>query len=447
MLIIKLILINLLFIASFSLLLPKFFWLFAFNTVLIIILAVLQLRRENQNQQRTLKALLDGLLNLQDGDFSVSLTENSQQQSNEQQHQLITLFNQVTEKLREEKQSLYQRELLLDKVVNASDVVTVLVNHRNTIIFANRAAQHFFDSGVLLGQLWPALLEQKMPDLLHHSDKNNAIIQLFIKEEMNDVGSSAAPINAEQTEQSWHLSRHYLKLHGSSHQLILLKPITKELHQQELQTWKKIIKIINHELNNSIAPISSMCHSGLILADRLDEPQLNRVFNTISGRIKKLSEFIQSYSQLARLSSPQKHPFDIVKTLEQLQSLYQLELISSKSAVMINADEGQVEQLLINLLKNAKESSPNLPTQVNLSIQENILNICVRDHGAGMELEVMKKAFLPYYSTKTNGSGIGLSICREVIDAHQGQVTLNNHPEGGLQVTVCLPLVSGENSV
>ena len=112
---------------------------------------------------------------------------------------------------------------------------------------------------------------------------------------------------------------------------------------------------------------------------------------------------------------------------------------------MINADEGQIEQLLINLLKNAKESSPNLPTQVSLSIQENVLNICVRDHGCGMELEIMKKAFLPYYSTKANGSGIGLSICREVVDAHQGHVTLNNHPEGGLQVTVCLPLVSGEN--
>ena len=111
MLIIKLILINLLFIAGFSLLLPKFFWLFVFNTVLIIILAILQLHRENKNQQRTLQALLDGLLNLQDGDFSVSLTENSQQQRNEQQHQLITLFNQVTDKLREEKQSLYQREL------------------------------------------------------------------------------------------------------------------------------------------------------------------------------------------------------------------------------------------------------------------------------------------------------------------------------------------------
>lgn len=436
MLIIKLILINLLFIANFILLFAEHFWLFALNTVLIIVLAVLQLQREKKHQQRTLQAIYDGLLNLQDGDFSVSLTENVQQQNNPQQHQLITLFNQVTEKLREEKQSLYQRELLLDKVVNASDVVTVLINHRSTIIFANRAAQHFLNSGVLLGQFWPELLEQKMPDLLQHKDKNNAIIQLLAKD----------TTNAEQDEQSWHLSRHQLKLNGSSHQLILLKPITKELHRQELQTWKKIIKVINHELNNSIAPISSMCHSGLILADRLNEPQLNRVFNTITGRIKKLSEFIQSYSQLARLSIPQRKPFNIVETFEQLQDLYQLDLISCDTAVILNADEGQIEQLLINLLKNAKEFSPEKATQVNLSIAGNELKIIIRDHGPGMPIDIMKKAFLPYYSTKVDGSGIGLSICREVIDAHHGQITLNNHLDGGLQVTVSLPLLASASA-
>jgi len=443
MLIVKLLLINLLFIANFLLLLPQTPWLFSVSTVLIIIIGFMQLRRENLLQQRTLQALFDGLRNIQDGDFSISLTENTQQQSDEQQHQLITLFNEVTNKLREEKQSLYQRELLLDKVVNASDVVTVLINHRDTIIFANRAALHFFNSDMLLGQQWLALLEQKMPELQQHKDKNNAIIQLMMEEIAHDVRHSSPPNNTIKTEQSWHLSRHQLKLHGSSHQLTLLKPITKELHQQELQTWKKIIKVINHELNNSIAPISSMCHSGLILADRLDEPQLNRVFNTISSRIKKLSSFIQSYSQLARLSIPQRKPFNIVKTLEQLQSLYQFSLDSTEAAeTMINADEGQIEQLLINLLKNAKEFSPDLPTKVKLTTQENMLSIIIRDYGNGMPLEVMKKAFLPYYSTKADGSGIGLSLCREIIDAHQGKISLNNHPEGGLQVSISLSLVS-----
>ena len=230
----------------------------------------------------------------------ISLAEKDSDKNNQQQVQLLTLFNQVTEKLRNDKQSLYQRELLLDKVVNASDVITVLVNHRDTIIFANRAAQHFFSSYALLGQQWTTLISENMPELLEHNDKTNAIIQLFI----NDNAPASATTNANQktkSEHSWHLSRHQLKLHGTCHQLTLLKPLTKELHKQELQTWKKVIRVINHELNNSIAPISSMCHSGLILADKLNDTQLNRVFNTISGRIKRLSEFINNYSQLARL--------------------------------------------------------------------------------------------------------------------------------------------------
>ena len=436
--------INLLFIASFILLLPQYPLLFVFNTLGAIFLGAKQLQHEKKQQRQALQAVFYGLQNLQDGDFAISLAENEQQKNNVEQHQLITLFNQVTDKLREEKQSLYQRELLLDKVVNASDVVTVLVNHRNTIIFTNRAAQHFFDSSDLLGQQWLTLLDQKMPELLQHHDKNNAIIQLLIKDPIDELGQTVASRHEDKTEQSWHLARHLLKLHGSNHQLILLKPLTRELHRQELQTWKKVIKVLNHELNNSIAPISSMCHSGLILADRLNEPQLNRVFNTISGRINKLSEFIKNYSQLARLSIPQKKPFNIIKTIEQLRTLYQLELTTANEIVMLCADESQIEQLLINLLKNAKEVSSHRPTQVILNIQKDMLDIIVRDYGKGMPQEVMKKAFLPYYSTKVDGSGIGLSICRDVIDAHHGQITLNNHPEGGLQVSVHLPIVGRE---
>ena len=379
----------------------------------------------HRQTHQILQTLLHGLRNLQDGDFSISLADNIANKS-ESQLEVLALFNQVTDKLRQEKQSLYQRELLLDKVVNASDVVTVLVNHRDTIIFANRAAEHFFAQTSMLGLSWQKLLKEKMPELSQHDDKDNAIIQLMFAE--------------TKEEQSWHLSRHHLKLHGSRHQLTLLKPITQVMHQQELQTWKKVIRVINHELNNSIAPISSMCHSGNILAERLNEPQLIRVFATISKRINKLAEFIQSYSQLARLSRPQKQPFDLMKTLVQLQELYQFTLSCQKQSLIFSGDESQIEQLLINLIKNAQQACPEQATEVSVESQQNQLRITVRDFGAGMPVEILTKAFLPYYSTKADGSGIGLSICREISDGHQGQITLNNHPEGGLQVEVYFPL-------
>jgi nitrogen fixation/metabolism regulation signal transduction histidine kinase len=454
MLIVQLILINIAFIVSFYLLLPSSPWLFSISSMLLIALAVMRYQYYHRQTHQILQTLLHGLRNLQDGDFSITLANNKSNKSHSQA-KVLALFNQVTDKLRQEKQSLYQRELLLDKVVNASDVVTVLVNHRDTIIFANRAAEHFFAQSSILGMSWQKLLTEQMPQLSQHDDKDNAIIQLMLAEPKYGSGYStfgaADTHNSDdegnakmKTEQSWHLSRHHLKLHGSRHQLTLLKPITQAMHQQELQTWKKVIRVINHELNNSIAPISSMCHSGNILAERLAEPQLTRVFATISKRINKLAEFIQSYSQLARLSRPQKQTFDLMKTLVQLQELYQFTLRSQDETLMFSGDESQIEQLLINLLKNAQQACSNQttaqPTELSIASQQGQLRITVRDFGTGMPVDILPKAFLPYYSTKADGSGIGLSICREISDGHHGQITLNNHPQGGLQVEVIFPI-------
>jgi two-component system nitrogen regulation sensor histidine kinase NtrY len=434
-LMVKLLLINIIFIGGFIIMLPAWPWLFTLTSSLTFMLFIIQLQRYRNQQEKILHTLGQGLRNLQDGDFSISLAESSAPNSIEHRY-LIELFNQVTDKLREEKKNLYQRELLLDKVVNASNVVTVLVNQRDTIIFANRSALQFFNLGSLLGQTWQVLLEQHAPELIQHNNKNNAIIQLKSREQ-----PIAGQENSSYIEQSWHLSRQQLKLHGSRHQLVLLKPIARELQQQELQTWKKVIRFINHELNNTIAPISSMCHSGRVLAERIDEPQLDRVFNTIAGRIKKLSDFIQNYSQLARLSAPQKQSFNIVQSIEQLKDLYPFELKVSQPVIMLMGDASQIEQMLINLLKNAKEVSPDIPSEISIEVHDNQLHITIRDFGPGMAQNVMQKAFLPYYSTKAEGSGIGLSVCREVMDAHQGRIILNNHAQGGLQVSLHLSLV------
>ena len=155
-------------------------------------------------------------------------------------------------------------------------------------------------------------------------------------------------------------------MHGARHELLLLKPMTKELNDQELKTWKKVVRVINHELNNSIAPISSMCHSGQILAENLQQPQLDRVFSTIGNRVQKLSEFIQNYSRLARLSSPNKQQMELIETIEQLRTLYKVKIISELDSIVLSADASQIEQLLINLLKNAHEASPDIGSELTV---------------------------------------------------------------------------------
>ena len=419
MFVLQLLTVNTLLLLSFWLLLPDAPVRFVIALLLIVALFVSVYQRANRIHGKLRSLLEAGFRGLHDGDFSISLpyTENQKDKA------LIDLFNHMTDKLRVEKQSLYQRELLLDKVVNASDVVTVLVNHRNQIVFANIAAQHFFLSRELVGSEWNNLIEDKKPQLLPHLQKNNAIFQL----------------SQGEFQQSWHLSSHSLKMHGARHHLMLLKPMTKELNDQELKTWKKVIRVINHELNNSIAPISSMCHSGQILAEQLQQPQLDRVFNTIGNRIQKLSEFIQNYSRLARLASPKKQAMNLANTISQLQAMYPLSVECDSENIALNADASQLEQLLINLIKNAQEVSPDVPSELIISGSNDRIEIKLRDFGPGMPQEVMQKAFLPYYTTKQNGSGIGLSICKEVVDAHNGDIELSNHAGGGLEVKVSLP--------
>ena len=282
MFIVELALTNLLIFACFYLILPKYTVLFLLCLAALIAIQVRTFTRAHRQVNQLRDSLENGLRSIADGDFSISLPDSKYHADNV----VIKLFNQTTDKLRKEKQSLYQRELLLDKVVNASDTITVLVNQRDTVVFANIAAQHFFNQTELIGSSWRQLLTANQifdhQKLALYQQKSHAIVQLSGAEH-------------SQAQQSWHLSKHDLKLHGARHQLVLLKPITKELQEQELQTWKKVVRVINHELNNSIAPISSMCHSGQILADKLKQPQLDRVFNTISGRIEKI---VAIYSRL-----------------------------------------------------------------------------------------------------------------------------------------------------
>lgn len=400
--------------------------LFVLESVLIVSLVWL-LRQEAQSRKLIIDKLTAGFSSLKDNDFAVSLPL----EKNAEHNALITEFNNVVETLRQERQSLYQRELLLDKMVNASNVVSVLLNHRQQIIYLNHAAKSFFDNNnEVIGLYWQDAVQALPEQLQDITNKTSAIVSLTDEQKMT---------------QDWLLSTHHFKLHGASHKLLLLKPITDELQAQETQVWKKVIRVINHELNNSLAPISSMCHSGNILAEQLSNPMLNRVFDTISGRISKLSEFIDSYSRLARVSQPQRQAYNLINSVKSIQALYDFELSYQSEALGVFADHSQLEQVYINLIKNAKEANQDSgstnPIQVVITQQDKMLVTQIIDSGSGMTEQQLMQAFLPSYSTKENGSGIGLAVCKEIIENHNGHIKLINNPSSGLTVEVYLPII------
>ncbi|MBB1317890.1 PAS domain-containing protein [Shewanella sp. SR43-4] len=380
----------------------------------------------------SLQALEIGLLNFKDNDFSVSLHPYGEPQLDA----LVSLYNQASAKLRSERQFIYQRELMLDKVIQNSPNVMLLIDDSQRVIYANGAARHLFNHGVKVeGMLLPELIAI-LPEALKTALNSE-------QEGLFSMGSSSGDSIDENDVETWHISRGRFTQNNQQHHLILLKQLTKELNRQEVAVWKKVIRIISHELNNSVAPIASMVNSGRFLTQHLDNTKLQLIFDTIENRTSHLSQFISHYAQFAKLPLPQKQLIDWSKMTQQLAQQYPFQVLSPLPQMPIKLDAVQLEQVLINLLKNAHESGADADSVA--LIFEDIthpvagLLIKVNDQGSGMSSEVLSQALLPFYSTKQSGTGIGLPLCREIIEAHGGRISLQSRPEGGLSVKVWLP--------
>jgi nitrogen fixation/metabolism regulation signal transduction histidine kinase len=234
-------------------------------------------------------------------------------------------------------------------------------------------------------------------------------------------------------------------LNSQSHRLFLLKQLTRELSRQEVETWKKVIRVIAHELNNSLAPISSLAHSGRQLAEQPDTAQLDRVFKTIEERARHLHTFIDGYARFAKLPKPRVEAVDWSTFLRSLQATASFRIAAEPATRTAVFDATQMEQVLINLVKNAREAgAPGDSIEIHVSEHAGGWRIQVLDRGSGMADDILRGALLPFFSTKPSGAGLGLTICREVIEAHGGRISLANRRDGGLAATLWIPAINHE---
>ncbi|MFT5162300.1 MAG: two-component system nitrogen regulation sensor histidine kinase NtrY [Alteromonadaceae bacterium] len=391
--------------------------------VIAVLVGLLLTRLATKRMAYMLNALETGLLNFKDNDFSISLPADH----HDELGRLAVLYNQVGEVLRKERQSIYQRELLLDKVIQSSPLSMVLTDENQRVLYSNIAARHLFNQGKRFeGSNFHQLIDSA-PQSLSQA----------IKSAKDGLFSLSDPQNQSE-EQTYHLSQSLFLLNARHHHLYLFKQLTKELNRQEVAVWKKVIRVISHELNNSLAPMSSMAHSGKILAK--DDKKLNLIFNTIEERVSHLNGFIQGYAKFSRLPLPQRKN---VIWADYIDGLKQQAPFSIKGKVPTGSgffDPAQMEQVLINLIKNAAESgSAEDKIQLNLSEHPIAYQLTLTDRGSGMSDQVLQSALLPFYSTKQTGTGLGLPLCREIIEAHEGKIALSNREGGGLKVSVWLP--------
>ena len=375
------------------------------------------------------RALAGTVSSYRDHDFSFGIAW----PGNDELGDLVAAHNALGDTLREQRQTLVQRELLLDTMVQNTPVAMLLVAPGGAIVFANLGARRLLNAGRRLeGHHLDALL-RTVPSALAEAVERPGD-GLFV------LRPKADPADPEFDEEVYHLARRRFCLNGRTHELLLLRRLTSELRRQEVQTWKKVIRVISHELNNSLAPIASLAHSGGELTRREQYQRIGSIFATIEERARHLNGFINGYARFAKLPTPRREPLAWNDLLDRLRHHVEFTSEGALPERPLPADAAQIEQALINLLKNAHESgSP--ADEVRLSIRESAqsVRIEVLDRGSGMSDSVLASALLPFYSTKRSGTGLGLALAREIAEAHGGSIALANRQGGGLVVGLLLP--------
>jgi nitrogen fixation/metabolism regulation signal transduction histidine kinase len=387
------------------------------------VLALFTVRQSLASARRTLAALGDGVRSFRDSDFSLRLSADRKDEIGE----LVGLYNEMGDALRAERHDLYQRELLLDTVLQGAPIGILLEDRSGRVVFANRTARDLLGvPGRLEGHLLSDLGERSAREL---------------REALAAPAGSLFTVGGEGEEETYRTVRRPFQINMRPHVLHLIERLTPELRRREVEVWKQAIRVMNHELNNSLAPIRSLAHSARQAAARPEHAgMIESLLGTIEERATHLAGFLEGYARFARLPRPRPEPVDWAAFLDGVRALVPFRLEGETPAERGWFDPAQLQQALINLLKNAHESGGD-PAEVAVSVHptphgETALRVV--DRGRGMEASEMKRALLPFYSSKPAGTGVGLALCKEIVEAHGGRLRLQNRPGGGLMVTCWL---------
>lgn len=350
--------------------------------------------------------------------------------------ELVREINTLAQKLRDQRLRTEETQHLLDKVIRDIDVAILAFDERLQLTLANPAACQ------LLGDDWNALRLRTADEL-----KLRALLDCSLPTVLEHSFSKLSGI--------WRVQAEQFREQGRSQHLLFITDLKRVLRAEELNAWKRLIRVLSHEVNNSLAPIASVSASldGLlnkrtINADDDLQHDLQEGLQLIQQRAQSLTEFIRRYADLARLPPPNKRPLAVTALLQRLPQLLPhrplaiRHMTADSTALQLYADPVQLEQLLINVLKNAHEAMQAAGASGAIDVQaqteEDCLCLQIADRGDG--LGNSSNLFVPFYSTKNGGSGIGLVLSRQIVEAHDGSLQLRNRDGGGCVAEIRLPL-------
>jgi PAS domain S-box-containing protein len=377
---------------------------------------------------RPLQTLSNMLAALREGDFSIRarvLVEDARDPLSLAYHEV----NALEEILREQRLGAVEATELLRKVLEDVDVAIFAFDEKEKLRLLNRAGER------LLGQ--PA-----------ERVTGKTAEELRLAEALRGVAPRTLELSHPGAAGRWELRRSVVRQEGLPLQLLVLSDLRRALREEERQMWKRIIRVLSHEINNSLAPIKSISGSMRSLLDRHSLPEdigedVHSGLQVIQGRAEALGRFMASYARLARLPQPQLEDVDVgglVRRVAAVETRLRVE-VTGGPEVSVRADADQLEQALINLVRNAVDATleGGGAVRVRWEVRDGRLDLVVEDEGQG--LSDTANLFVPFYTTKPGGSGIGLVLSRQIAEGHAGTLELEDREgSAGARARLQLPL-------
>jgi len=375
-----------------------------------------------------LRTLSNLIAALREGDYSFRARKRSR---TDPLDEVITELNLLAESLRSQRVEDLEATALVREVMAEIDVAVFAFDGSHRLRQVNHAGEELFGA--------------------HRTAIGTSAAELGLEDCLTGPPARTVQLEIDGTPSRWEMRRGAFRQHGRPNQLLLLSDVSRALHAEELVAWKRMIRVIGHELNNSLAPITSLSDSmeRLVRRDPLPDDWQNDVvrgFEVIASRVEALNRFMTDCSRLAKIPEPTLAPVDIgacIRRVTELEQRHPISIIEGPDST-VPVDQDQIEQVLINLIRNAVEASIESGGTVEIGWAENDrwLEIAIRDEGCG--ITDPQSLFIPFYTTKPEGSGIGLFLCRQIAEAHAGSVSVRNRIGiAGCEAVLRLPLVAG----
>src|SRR5256886_2155917 len=401
---------------------PKVQWTL---TILIVGCMAAFIWSTREHMVRPLQTMSNLLAALREGDYSI---RSRGAREGSALGEVLIEVNSLGETLRQQRLGAFEAPALLPTIMSEIDVAIFTFDPERRLRLINRAGE--------------MLLGQPMDKLLGKTAKDLAVDACLDANEDEPL-----TLNFPGASGRWGLRRSTFREQGLPHELLVLTDLSRTLREEERRAWQRLVRVLGHEMNNSLAPIKSLAGSLEELLRRVPPPSdwkddAQSGLKSIATRADSLSRFMQAYTQLAKLPPPQKEDVDLSELIRRVVGLEpRLNVkIASGPQIQIRADAAQIEQLLINLVHNAVDAALETHGLVAIGCRDHgdCVEVIVEDSGPG----IMNPAnlFVPFFTTKPGGSGIGLALSRQIAEAHGGSLTLANRRNGtGAEALLRLP--------